>query len=129
MDPETVRPALYDWAPPHGREPEPPPLDAALMAFERAREAAGRDEWEEAANEFLAAAALVPMLEHRYAASLAAMREISYRNAALAWSATREGDAGTQRASRRGRARPRARCAATRARRRCERGERPAGIS
>ena len=94
MEPETVRPALYDWAPPHGREPEPPPLDAALAAFEGAREAAGRDEWEEAANEFLAAAALVPMLEHRYAANLAAMREISYRNAALAWSATREGDAG-----------------------------------
>ena len=94
MEPETVRPALYDWAPPHGREPEPPPLDTALAAFEGAREVAGRDEWEEAANEFLAAAALVPRLEGRYAASLAAMREIAYRNAALAWSATHEGDTG-----------------------------------
>jgi hypothetical protein len=88
---ERVAPALYEWSPPAGRPP-PPSLDAAEAAFARAAAAYQRGAAAEAAAGFDAAAELVPdTTDERYVASLAAMREIAQRNAALARSAATSG--------------------------------------
>jgi hypothetical protein len=95
LGPEAARPAVYLWSAPAGREPAPPPLEDAERAFAGALEAYERGDGAAAAEAFLAAAALVPAeASGPYAASLGGMREMAYRNAALAWSTARTPRAG-----------------------------------
>lgn len=74
---------LYEWLPPAGWPP-PPPLEAAQAEFAAAMAAHRRGDAAQAAERFEAAAGLVPQTsDARYVATLAAMRDVARRNAAL----------------------------------------------
>jgi hypothetical protein len=86
---EPPRPALYDWFAPSGWPHPPPSLEAAEAAFAGAKAAYARGDADAAAAGFAEAARLVPEATgERYAAALAAMREVALRNAVLAGSQT-----------------------------------------
>jgi thioredoxin-like negative regulator of GroEL len=75
---------LYEWIPPAGW-PRPPSVEAAQREFDAALAAHRRGDAAEAAERFEAAARLVPeSTDPRYAETLAAMRGVARRNAALA---------------------------------------------